>query len=74
MVIIKYPSENTIVNDWRALLDEIVVAYKMEAISSLKEAILEEDDVKLTGEKAITEYLNDLKQSVEDWRAPGCGI
>ncbi len=74
MLTIKYPSENTVVKDWKALLDEIVVAYKMEEVSTLKHSILEEDDAKVTGEKDITDYLKDLKKSVEDWRAPGCGI
>ena len=74
MVIIKYPAENTTVQDWKALLDDIVVAYKMQEVSTLKQSILEEDDAKVIGEKNISQYLNDLKKSVDDWRAPGCGI
>lgn len=74
MLTIKYPIENTTVRDWKDLLDEIVVAHKMEEVSTIKESILEEDDVKVTGEKNITKYLKDLKTSVEHWRTPGCGI
>jgi len=74
MLIIKYPLENTAVRDWRNLLDEIVVAYKMEKNLSIKSPILEEDDTKISGEKEIYQYLEDLKKSVHDWRAPGCGI
>lgn len=74
MLTIKYPSENTVIRDWKALLDDIVVAYKMEEVATLKQSILEEDDAKVIGEKNISKYLKDLKKSVEDWRAPGCGI
>ncbi len=74
MLTIKYPSENTAVKDWRALLDDIVVAHKLEEDSNLKQPILEEDDTKVSGEKEISQYLKELKKSVDDWRAPGCGI
>lgn len=74
MLTIKYPTETVAVRDWRALLDDIVVAYKMEEDKTLKKPILEEDDAKATGEKEIFQYLKELKKSVDDWRAPGCGI
>ena len=74
MLTIKYPKENVAVRDWRALLEEIVVAHKMEEVESLKQPVLEEDDATATGEKEISAYLKELKKSVDDWRAPGCGI
>jgi len=74
MLTIKYPLENIAVRDWRALLEEIVVAHTMEEDKTLKEPILQEDDATATGEKEIYQYLKDLKKSVDDWRAPGCGI
>ncbi len=74
MLTIKYPSENVAVRDWRALLEEIVVAHKMEEIKSLDQPVLEEDDATVRGEKEIYKYLKELKKSVDDWRAPGCGI
>jgi len=74
MLTIKYPLENIAVRDWRALLEEIVVAHKMEEVKTLSQPVLEEDDATATGEKEIYEYLKNLKKSVDDWRAPGCGI
>lgn len=74
MVIIRYASENTAVRDWQALLKELVVSHKMEKILSLNSPTLEEDDIRISGEKEIYQYLEDLKKSVHDWRAPGCGI
>ena len=74
MLTIKFPIENEKVQEWRKLLEELVVTHKMEEDRSIKQPILEEDDQKVIGEKSIQEYLDDLKKSVHDWRAPGCGI
>ncbi len=74
MLTIKYPKETVAVRDWKTLLEDIVVAHKMEEVKTLSEPILEEDDATATGEKEIHAYLQALKKSVEDWRAPGCGI
>ncbi len=74
MLTIKYPLENVAVRDWRTLLEEIVVSHKMEEVKTLSQPVLEEDDATVTGEKEISEYLKNLKKSVDDWRAPGCGI
>jgi hypothetical protein len=74
MLNIKFPTENKTVQEWRKLLEELVVAHEIAEDKSIKHPILEEDDQKVIGEKAIQEYLDDLKKSVHDWRAPGCGI
>lgn len=74
MLIIKYPKENNKVQEWGILLKELVVAHDIQEDKSIKQPILKENDQQVSGEKEIQEYLKDLKKSVHDWRAPGCGI
>jgi len=74
MLTIEYPAETTTIRDWETLLKNLVVAYKLEEVNTLQHPVLTEDDATATGEKEITAYLKNLKKSVDDWRAPGCGI
>jgi|AntRauTorckE5430_2_1112549.scaffolds.fasta_scaffold10878_2 hypothetical protein len=74
MILIRYTEYDAEVKNWENQLREMVVAYRLEALPELEEPELREQDKVVTGNHAITAYLKKLRQDVEDWRAPGCGV
>lgn len=74
MITICYPEYDAEVESWESQLREMVVAYRLEASPELREPELRAQGKVVTGNHAITAYLKKLRQDVEDWRAPGCGV
>ncbi|MCI4646619.1 hypothetical protein [Phaeodactylibacter sp.] len=74
MITICYPEYDKEVESWESQLREMVVAYRLQASPELKEPELREHDKVIAGTDAITAYLKKLRQDVDDWRAPGCGV
>ena len=74
MITICYPEYDKEVKSWESQLREMVVAYRLQASPELKEPELREQDKVIAGTDAIAAYLKKLRQDVDDWRAPGCGV
>ncbi len=75
MILIEHPVPCPRAADWAQLLKELVVAHRLAENPNLQEPMLTEGSKPAAiGESAITDYLNQLKRDVTDWRAPGCGV
>ncbi len=74
MITICYPEYDKEVESWESQLREMVVAYRLQTSPELKEPELREQDKVIAGTGAIAAYLKKLRQDVDDWRAPGCGV
>ena len=74
MLTITYPARTAKVQDWQDLLELIVVQHVLQEDAALTEPQLVDDKGTVTGEKAITDYLIQLEDEVNQWRSPQCGV
>ena len=74
MLTITYPKRTAKVQDWQDLLNLIVVQHELKEDAALPEPLLVDDKGEVSGEKAITDYLIQLEDEVNQWRSPQCGV
>ena len=72
MLFLKYPMETNDTTAWRETLHSLVVTHATEHNVKLKEPVLIEGKRTVTGTVAINEYIEDLKNEIEDWWYCSC--
>ena len=74
MLTITYPTRTPKVDDWQDLLELIVVQHELKEDAALDAPLLRDDKGEVQGEQAITDYLIQLEDEVNQWRSPQCGV
>ena len=74
MIILKYPAETTLTETWREKLAELAVGHKVEQDETLTEPVISEKGKDYIGEAAVSDFVIELEQFMNDWRAPKCGV
>ena len=74
MLTITYPTRTSKVQDWQDLLELIVVQHELKEDAALDAPLLRDDKGEVQGEQAITDYLIQLEDEVNQWRSPQCGV
>lgn len=74
MITLKYPKKTAITETWREKLEELAVGFKIEEQADLNEAIITEKGKQYAGEAAVSNFIIELEQFINDWRAPKCGV
>lgn len=72
MFILKFAEKNKEVREVESRLEEMSLAFKLEKDDALDTVVLEEDNTKYSGLKAINEYLEKLNGELKSWYYCDC--
>ena len=74
MITLKYPAKTALTETWREKLAELAVGYKVEQDETLTEPVISEKGKDYKGEASVSNFVIELEQFMNDWRAPKCGV